>query len=110
MKTKPKNLSATSSSAPPRANLSGWQTVKLGAVCELISGQHIDARDYNTCGRGIGYLTGPSDFGPTNPVISKWTESPKVKAKCGDILITVKGSGVGKVNVLDLEEVAILVR
>ena len=38
MKTKPKNLSATSSSAPPRANLSGWQTVKLGEVCEFQRG------------------------------------------------------------------------
>jgi len=45
MKTKPKNLSATSSSAPPRANLSGWQTVKLGEVC-LIKPPKSEARDH----------------------------------------------------------------
>ncbi len=85
----------------------GWEMKRLGDVCRLLSGQHIEAKEYNTKGRGIGYLTGPSDFGPLHPVISKWTEHPKVKAASGDILITVKGSGVGKVNLLDANEVAI---
>ena len=57
--------------------------------------------------RGIGYLTGPSDFGPIHPVVSKWIEHPKITAKRGDLLLTVKGSGVGKVNLLDDAEVAI---
>ena len=85
----------------------GWPIKTLGDVCQLISGQHIDAKDYNTESRGVGYLTGPSDFGPLHPVITKWTEHPKVKAKRGDVLITVKGSGVGKINLLDEDEVAI---
>lgn len=84
-----------------------WPLITLGEVCQLISGQHIDSKDYNTESRGVGYLTGPSDFGPLSPVISKWTEHPKIKAKRGDILITVKGSGVGKINLLDEDEVAI---
>ena len=85
----------------------GWQTKRLGDLIELFSGQHIEAKDYNTAQRGVGYLTGPSDFGPVYPVISKWTEFPKVKARRDDILITVKGSGVGKINLLDEDEVAI---
>lgn len=85
----------------------GWQRKPLGALCRLISGQHIDSKDYNIESRGVGYLTGPSDFGPVNPVISKWTEHPKVTAKSGDILVTVKGSGVGKINLLDQDEIAI---
>jgi type I restriction enzyme S subunit len=85
----------------------GWQRQTLGQLCRLISGQHIDSKDYNTESRGVGYLTGPSDFGPLNPVVSKWTEHPKIKAASGDILITVKGSGVGKINLLDQDEVAI---
>lgn len=85
----------------------GWQRKSLGELCQLISGQHIDSKDYNTELRGVGYLTGPSDFGPTHPVISKWTEYPKVTAKSGDILITVKGSGVGKINLLDQDNIAI---
>jgi len=85
----------------------GWRVVPLGEVIELISGEHIDAKDYNTSGRGIGYLTGPSDFGVESPIISKWTESPKRFAEPGDILLTVKGSGVGKINRLRQERVAI---
>ena len=30
----------------------GWQQQKLGEVCCLISGQHIDSKDYNTECRG----------------------------------------------------------
>ncbi|WP_397378699.1 restriction endonuclease subunit S [Pseudomonas sp.] len=85
----------------------GWSEKTLAVLCELISGQHIDAKDYNTNGRGVGYLTGPSDFGALNPVITKWSEHPKRMARAGDILVTVKGSGVGKINLLDTNEVAI---
>ena len=85
----------------------GWKRKPLGSLCELISGQHIDAKDYNTEGKGVGYLTGPSDFGFLNPVITKWSEHPKRMAKRGDILVTVKGSGVGKINLLAEEAVAI---
>lgn len=85
----------------------GWEQQPLSELCELISGQHIDAKDYNMDSKGVGYLTGPSDFGSINPIVTKWTEHPKRMAKRGDILITVKGSGVGKINLLNLEEVAI---
>lgn len=84
-----------------------WQMRTLGDVVQLISGQHIEAKNYNAASRGIAYLTGPSDFGPVYPIISKWTEHPKVTAKRGDILVTVKGSGVGKINLMDEAEAAI---
>lgn len=84
-----------------------WEVKKLGEVCELISGQHIESKNYNTQSKGIGYLTGPSDFGSLHPIVSKWTEYPKVTAHKDDILITVKGSGIGKINLLHIDEVAI---
>ena len=86
---------------------SEWPMVELGDICKLISGQHIDKSNYNTNGSGIGYLTGPADFGGTYASVSKWTTSPKVLAEKDDILITVKGSGLGKVNFLNIEKVAI---
>lgn len=85
----------------------GWEKKTLRDLCLLISGQHIDSKNYNTDSRGFGYLTGPSDFGPIHPTVTKWTEFPKVKATCGDILLTVKGSGVGKINLLDQDGVVI---
>ena len=84
-----------------------WAMVELGDICKLISGQHIDKSNYNMDGSGIGYLTGPADFGGTYASVSKWTTKPKVLAKKGDILITVKGSGLGKINFLNIEKVAI---
>ena len=84
-----------------------WSEFTLADVCTLISGQHIAAKNYNTNKLGIGYLTGPSDFGLQNPNVTKWTEHPKRSAKNGDILITVKGSGVGKVNIMNVDELAI---
>jgi type I restriction enzyme S subunit len=84
-----------------------WRAESLSEVIKLVSGQHIEAKDYNIKSRGVGYLTGPSDFGAVNPVVTKWTEHPKVRARKGDILITVKGSGVGKINFLDQDDVAI---
>ena len=84
-----------------------WPMVELGKVCSLYSGQHIKKEDYNSTGIGIGYLTGPADFGNPYAVVSKWTTKPKVLAQKGDILVTVKGSGLGKVNLLKEREVAI---
>lgn len=85
----------------------GWKQHKLSELCKLISGQHIDAKDYNKDKIGIGYLTGPSDFGVFNPIVTKWSEYPKRTAIQGDILITVKGSGVGKINMMSADELAI---
>ena len=84
-----------------------WPMVELGDICRLISGQHIDKNNYNMDSIGIGYLTGPADFGGTYAIVSKWTTQPKVLAEKGDILITVKGSGLGKVNFLNIEKAAI---
>ncbi|MCU7548141.1 restriction endonuclease subunit S [Chitinophagaceae bacterium LB-8] len=85
----------------------GWVWCRVGEVISLISGQHIEAHDYNEVGVGVPYLTGPSDFGDLKPVFTRWTEKPKVFAQKDDILITVKGSGVGKLNLLHEDNVAI---
>jgi type I restriction enzyme S subunit len=84
-----------------------WRDGVLGDVIELISGQHLLANEHNDQGLGIPYLTGPSDFGDLHPIPTRWTEQPKVTAIPGDILITVKGSGVGKTNVLARQPTAI---
>ena len=84
-----------------------WPVLKLEKLAAVISGQHILAGEYNSERRGIGYLTGPSDFGNASPIVSKWTEYPKRTAIRGDILITVKGSGVGSLNIMVEDELAI---
>lgn len=85
----------------------GWQQSSIAETCDIVSGQHILSGDYNTNRLGIGYLTGPSDFGKVFPIVTKWTTSPKATASDHDILVTVKGSGVGSVNLWRGDEVAI---
>ena len=85
----------------------GWISTKLGYICELNSGQHILENNYNRQGKGIPYITGPADFTRLYPTISKWTEKPKAIARKDDVLITVKGAGVGKVNILNMDNVSI---
>ncbi len=85
----------------------GWVWTRIEEISDLVSGQHILTGDYNFDSIGVPYLTGPADFGLKYPIISKWTTKPKAIAKKNDILITVKGAGVGKVNILHLEDAAI---
>lgn len=86
---------------------SGWRWVKLGDVSSVHPGQHILENDYNRKKLGIGYLTGPADFGEIYPSITKWTEKPKAWCEPGDVLVTVKGAGVGKSNLAPNQKVAI---
>ena len=72
-----------------------WKHTTLSSVIDLISGQHIQVSDCNTDGRGVPYLTGPSDFEKGEIRNTKFTEAPQVCCKAGDILLTVKGSGTG---------------
>lgn len=73
----------------------------------VIAGQHILAKDHDSSGDGTPYLTGPADFGPKVAEIKRWTHTPKALAFPGDILLTVKGAGVGKINFAPNVEAAI---
>lgn len=78
-----------------------WKWSHLGAVIDLVSGQHIDSQNCNVDGRGVPYITGPSDFNDGVIVTNRYTESPRVSCKSGDVLLTVKGSGTGSLVVAD---------
>lgn len=70
--------------------------VDFASVITLVSGQHVDTEQCNKVGLGVPYLTGPSDFPDGEISVTKFTTTPSVMCQPGDILITVKGSGVGK--------------
>lgn len=84
-----------------------WAKTTIRQVCSIHAGQHILESDYNRQNKGIGYLTGPADFGELYPIIVRWTEKPKAWCEPTDILVTVKGAGVGKINFAPEEKVAI---
>lgn len=81
--------------------------INIGHVVKVISGQHLKPTEYNERQIGIPYITGPAEFGPLHPLPTKWTEKKKAVSTIGDILLTVKGSGVGKTSICDIEELAI---
>jgi len=71
---------------------------KLAEISLIVPGRHLVESQHNRTGKGIPYLTGPSDFGNTVATASRWTDSPDVMCEPGDVLVTVKGNGVGRTN------------
>ena len=95
-------------SALPELTLeNGRFRIALGRIVKLVSGQHLSPEEYNTRKDGIPYITGPAEFKDRRPSPTKWTTERRAVARVGDVLITVKGSGVGKTALCDLEELAI---
>jgi type I restriction enzyme S subunit len=86
----------------------GWAWVRLGDVIHLVSGQHLQPNEYSDReDSGPPYITGPADFGDNGLVITRYALLRKAVAEKGQILLTVKGAGVGKTAICDLQEVAI---
>lgn len=66
--------------------------VRFKDVWELLSGRDLAPCDYNDQEQGAPYITGASNFFNGSVVISRWTDSPQVITKIGDLLITCKGT------------------
>ena len=104
---KPKPLPPIKAESAPHFVPSSWLWIRLGECIDLVSGQHLRPAEQNSEGVGIPYLTGPAEFGDTSPEPTRWTTETRVVVHSGDILLTVKGSGVGKTNVVDVPDLAI---
>jgi len=75
-----------------------WETVELGEVAEIISGQSPEGKHYNQNGNGFPFYQGKKEF--SDIYISKpniWTTQITKIAKKGDILMSVRAP-VGPVN------------
>jgi len=72
--------------------------VKFSDIGDVIAGQHIPFEQHDEDDSGTPYITGPADFTDHVPIVTKWTKYPRVFAKSGDVLLTVKGAGCGKSN------------
>ena len=85
----------------------GWEWSKLSNVIELLSGQDFIPEKYNSSNQGIPYITGASNIVNGNLAINRWTETPTVIGKLGDLLIVCKGSGVGKMCICNVDKIHI---
>ena len=75
---------------------------KLGDVSEIIMGQSPIGSTYNNKGLGTPLINGPMEFGKSSfskTILSKWTTKPTKICNEGDIIICVRGSTTGRLNI-----------
>ncbi len=80
----------------------GWEMKRLGDVCEIIMGQSPDGDTYNTTGEGVPLINGPVEFSPGSfgkTIKSKFTTHPTKLCKQNDLILCVRGSTTGKMNI-----------
>ena len=68
----------------------------MGTIVTLLSGTDFKPEEYNESGNGIPYITGASSLSKNQVLVTRWTETPRIIANKGDILLVCKGSGYGK--------------
>lgn len=76
--------------------------VKLGEISNITMGQSPSGSTYNNKGIGIPLINGPAEFGETSfskTVLSKWTTKPTKICNEGNIIICVRGSTTGRLNI-----------
>jgi type I restriction enzyme S subunit len=80
----------------------GWPVKRLGEVCEIIMGQSPDGESYNTTGEGVPLINGPVEFSAESfgkTVRTKFTTQPTKFCKEGDLILCVRGSTTGRMNI-----------
>ncbi len=82
----------------------GWTWCRFSEVIELFSGQDLTPDKYSDIPQGIPYITGASNLENGCVIVNRWTSSATTHATIGDLLLTVKGSGIGKMAICDIED------
>ena len=75
---------------------SGWAVTQMKSIIELLSGRDLENSRCNADGYGVPYLVGASCIDKGSLSIYRWTETPEVISKEGDVLLSCKGT-VGEV-------------
>lgn len=82
-----------------------WDSVKIEDTAKLCSGQHLSKEEYSESPHtnDLPYFTGPTDIVESIDYVTKWASPNQKVAIKGELLITVKGSGAGRVDIMKLE-------
>ena len=84
----------------------GWVEKRLDEVCEIIMGQSPEGKTYNTAGKGMPLINGPVEFSSEpfgKTVRTKFTTQPTKLCKENDLILCVRGSTTGKMNIAGFE-------
>ena len=74
------------------------ESVLLGEVVTVVSGQSPPGESYNEEGVGLPFFQGKADFTEMHPIARKWCTAPGKVAESGDILLSVRAP-VGPTNI-----------
>ena len=80
-----------------------WKSERLGDVAEVIMGQSPPGNSYNSEGIGTPLINGPTEFTDKYPIKVQWTSQTTKVCKVGDLLLCVRGSSTGRINISDGE-------
>ena len=78
-----------------------WVETTLGEACEIQMGQSPNGASYNNTGDGVPLINGPVEFGPepfSKTLKTKFTTAPTKMCKAGDLILCVRGSTTGRMN------------
>ncbi|SRX56126.1 restriction endonuclease subunit S [Aequorivita sp. CIP111184] len=84
-------------------NLDKWSPSLLGKCCKITMGQSPPGSTYNDIGEGVPLINGPVEFGGIDPFSKtkkvKFTTKPTKFCELNDLLICVRGSTTGRINI-----------
>lgn len=75
-----------------------WEMKPLGDVAEVIMGQSPPGTTYNQHNDGTPLINGPTEFTDKFPIEIQWTTQPTKICQNGDLLLCVRGSSTGRMN------------
>ena len=80
-----------------------WEVKRLGEAAEVVMGQSLAGTSYNRDGLGAPLINGPTEFTDKHPTKIQWTSQPTTFCRKGDMLLCVRGSSTGRINISDDE-------
>lgn len=78
-----------------------WECGEFGNLADVIMGQSPSGESYNSGKNGVALINGPTEFTDRYPIKIQWTTSPTKICEPYDILLCVRGSSTGRLNVAD---------
>lgn len=73
----------------------------LGEIADVLMGQSPVGSSYNRMRLGAPLINGPTEFTDRYPVPKQWTTAPVRFCGADDVLICVRGSSTGRMNIAD---------
>lgn len=74
----------------------GWSSVALSDIADVVMGQSPDGETYNEVGDGTALINGPVEFDSYHPKRVKWTTQVTKTSRTDDLIVCVRGSTTGK--------------